>query len=300
MHRDIRDDLILWVTLIVGAFACCALVADEPMTLEQYETGKQLEQARAAGELTFEYDLTQIGKYSTGYVPKTPSIVEPARMGDGEKLRSFSLKDFGRELNPVLNQGSCGSCVIFAFTAVAMDLFKIRDMPIDHISMQHYMNCSSGGQCNGAYGEEIADDAVRLGRTGGFYKLSDYPYIARSGRCQVKEGREKVGIIKSWKTIDGSVKSMLAALKNGQGVAVGIAANGALQSYRSGVFSCNVINSHSINHYVYLEGIDCETSVDADGFCKFDEDGNLPNGVGIFTIRNSWGKNWGEEQDTSG
>lgn len=294
MHRDIRDEFILWAALLAGLLATCSLFAGEPMSLEQLETKRLLEEK--ADEYTFIGDPTQVGQYSTGYVKPITGLFptsEPIKLGDDKPLKSWNLKSFGRELNPVLNQGNCGSCVIFAFSAVVMDLFLMRDLKIDHISMQHYMNCSSGSQCGGAYGEEIADDAVRLGKNGGFYKNADYPYTARSGKCQVKEGKDKTGIIKSWKTIDGSVKSLLAALHNGQGVAVGVAANGAFQSYRSGIY--NACNSDNINHYVYLQGIDCGSSVDTDGNCKFDEDGNLPDGVGTFHVRNSWGRGWGEE-----
>ena len=49
------------------------------------------------------------------------------------------------------------------------------------------------------------------------------------------------------------------------------------------------------NHYVKLKAIDCGSSVDADGYCVFDSKGNLPPGVGTFTIDNSWGVNWGDK-----
>lgn len=301
MHKDLNVELKLWLIFLIGVvigilfFGPNAHASEEPMTFERSRIAKEMALDAARGGWSFEYDPAQVGRYSMGYL-KRPSTAPKAPMfslGAGEKFKSFSLKNFGRSLNPVLNQGSCGSCVIFAFTSAVMDLFLIRDLKIDQISTQHYMNCSSGSQCGGAYGEEIADDAVRLGKTGGFYKLSDYPYTATSGRCQVKEGREKIGIIKSWKTIDGSTRSILAALHNGQGVAVGVAANRDFQGYRSGTY--NACSSNSINHYVYIEGVDCKGAEDAEGWCALDADGELPPGKGTFRVRNSWGTKWGED-----
>lgn len=208
-------------------------------------------------------------------------------------LKSLSLEDFGKPLTPIMNQGNCGSCVIFSFSLNVMDMFALRGMPLPLISRQHYMNCSSGGQCNGAYGEEIAADAVRLGKSGGFYLEEDYPYIARSGRCQVKQGKQKVGVITGWKTLDGSDYSILEALHEGKPVSVGIAANGSFQSYRSGIY--NACNSNRINHYVVIRGLDCGKAKDKDGICQFDANGNLPKDAGaVALVANSWGKNWGE------
>ena len=70
-------------------------------------------------------------------------------------------------------------------------------------------------------------------------------------------------------------------------LATEVAADDGFQNYQSGVYSnCS---STSIDHMVELVGYSCE------GKCDFDLAGNLPNGVGYYIIKNSWGPGWGEK-----
>jgi len=73
--------------------------------------------------------------------------------------------------------------------------------------------------------------------------------------------------------------------------------NDAWENYASGTFnSCaNDEKPADLNHMVAIEGYSCETSVDSSGNCVFDANGNLPNGVGTWTVRNSWGTDWGDQ-----
>lgn len=259
----------------------------EPLTLEQFKAQEDFEVASKEEGWTFKYDVRNIGKFKTG-LKKAIGNAQPQSLGVGEKLKSWNISQFPHFVTPILNQGNCGSCVVFSFTANFMEALRLRRMDIPELSPQHLMNCGTGGQCNGAYGEEIAGDLVKLGS---LHTEQDYPYTASSGKCKKKPG-PRFGQIESYLTIDGSARSMLAALHAGQPVSVGIAADSRWSSYSSGVY--NGCGSMSTNHYVVVEGIDCEGAVDADGYCKFDAEGSLPAGVGIATVRNSWGKGYGE------
>lgn len=262
------------------------------MTFEQLQAEKELSRDSEAMGYTFKWNARNVGAFATGYRKTSYAPLRPVQNIKAGKLKSKSLEEWNRGLGEMLDQGNCGSCVIFAFTSLVQHQYQIKGLNLEPISPQHYMNCSSGSQCNGAYGEEIAQDAVRLGKTGGFYSEEVYPYIARTGRCQTKDA-EKFAPIKSYKTLDGSDQSILQALTDGHMVAVGIAANGALQSYDSGLY--NACNSMSINHYVVITALDCGKAVDKDGYCIFDSSGNLDKDSGAtIKIKNSWGKGWGE------
>lgn len=256
------------------------------LTMEQFKAERDFASISKAEGWTFEYDVTQIGRHEKGYFPPEGPVKVVAIPSAGP-MKSFDLSQFGKPLTRVLNQGSCGSCVVFSIIANFMDALRLRGMDIPDLSPQHLMNCGTGGQCRGAYGEGIAEDLVGLKN---LYAESAYPYTASSGSCKSKQA-PRFGQIESYKTIDGSVRSILAALHNGQPVSVGIAADSRFSSYKSGVY--NGCSSMSTNHYVVVQGVDCGTSVDVDGNCVFDERGNLPNGVGTFNVRNSWG-NWGD------
>jgi hypothetical protein len=260
-----------------------------PKTYEQFQLEKQFDEESKSKHWSFSFDVTQVGKHPLGYkAPKGHLSENAEQLGEGEDLKPFDIADFGVSLTPVMNQRSCGSCVVFSIIANFMDALKLRGIEHPPLSPQHLMNCGTGGQCNGAYGQQIASDLVTLGT---LHAESTYPYTATSGRCQQKDG-ERFGQIAAYKTIDGSVRSILAALHNGQPVSVGVAVDSRWSSYRSGLY--NGCSSMSTNHYVVIQGVDCGTSVDGDGNCVFDAKGNLPPGVGTFNIRNSWGTGWGD------
>lgn len=291
--RFIVGSLLFLFTLNANAESSRASkVRVQDLSFEEYRMHRDFEETAKKDKWTFTFDVTQVAKYSTGYVAKktyetTATTYES--LGAGKTLKSIDLKDFGRELNPVMDQGQCGSCVVFSFMANIMDLFLIRDESIPLLSAQYLMSCGRGGQCNGADGETVGKDTVRLGN---FYTESNYPYRMRSMSCQSGTGT-KYGPIIKYKTLDGSDRSILAALSEGRGVSVGIAANNTLMSYTGGVY--NACNSSMVNHYVYIQGLNCGTSVDSAGNCVFDSSGNLKRNSGAWVnIRNSWGTSYGE------
>jgi hypothetical protein len=261
---------------------------EEALTLQQFKAETEFKAAAVSEGWTHEWDVTQVGRHSTGYIPSPHPKPGIAFRADGP-MKGKDLTDFGKPLTRILNQGNCGSCVVFSIIANFMDTMKLRNMSFPELSPQHLMNCGTGYQCNGAYGEGIAGDLVKL-KT--LHAETDYRYTQSSGRCQAKSA-PRYGKIESYETIDGSVRSILAAIHKGHAVSVGVAADSRWSSYKSGRY--NGCGSMGTNHYVVIQGVDCETSVDADGFCKFDAKGNLPPGVGVFNIRNSWGTNWGSQ-----
>lgn len=264
-------------------------LGESGLTVEQYAVEADLERMSGEQAITFQWNAAQVGAFKTGYLGPGAYKDLPKASFKAEKLKSIRLSDH-MQLTPVLNQGGCGSCVIFGVISGWMDTMVLRGLEFPMLSPQHLMNCGSSGQCSGNYGAQVSSGLVKLGKLN---TVADYPYTARTARCQEKAG-EKYGQIGSFKTIDTDVQSLLAALNAGHAIAGGVAADGVYSSYAGGVYNPQRF-SMGINHYNTLDGIDCEESVDSEGNCVFDENGNLPPGVGLFYGRNSWGSQWGQD-----
>ncbi len=270
------------------------LIADpKARSFEQFRSEIEFRKASQEEGWSFDYDVTQIGKFATGLMPAHDSdrIASPTPIGEDIKLKPKNLQDFGKDLGRVLDQGQCGSCVVFSILQNWTAAMRLRGLEYPDLSAQHLMNCGGpAGQCGGDYGARVAQRLVTL-KT--LFSDKDYPYTQRSARCtEASRTGERFGNIVGYKSIDGSPRTILQAIHNGLPVSVGVAANGSWAAYRSGVY--NACNSMQTNHYVSVEGVDCGTSVDAEGYCRFDANGNLPAGVGTFLVRNNWSTQWGE------
>lgn len=266
--------------------------AVKPLTAEEQKLEQEYLQKSEKDGWTFDFDVRHVGKHALGL--KKPQI---ENMGSGTcakpnrdlKLTSKKLSDFGIELPPTKDQGSCGSCVYFAITWAFEATNWLYGNPTPILSPRHLMNCSGEGyQCNGAWGESVSEGLVELG---GLVEESAYPYRPVSGSCNVPDDAPKYGRIESRTMIEPTPQAILEAIHNRQAVAITVAANGTWSSYRSGVY--NACSQGTTNHEIVLTGVDCETAVNADGTCKFDDKGNLPPGVGTYEIQNSWGEDWG-------
>jgi C1A family cysteine protease len=77
-------------------------------------------------------------------------------------------------------------------------------------------------------------------------------------------------------------------------LSIDVAVCGQWGNYSSGIFDENQCGAESINHMVNLVKYDCQTSVDANGNCVFDQNGQPKNGDGYLTVMNNWNTTWGE------
>lgn len=275
--------------LVVFSSVCFA----DALTIEQFETKTELDALKAAGKISYKYDASQIGQHSMGYVAPTDTGEFPVDSGYGDTdipLKEVNLRTLpGIKFPPILNQASCGSCVVFSVTHNAQASLAVRKVNVPPLSPQHLMNCGGqAGQCDGDYGSNVCKRLVNLG------SLTSnllYPYTARSSSCKVKDSMERFGRFLSFKTIPGSFKSILTALNERKPISVGIAADGRFQSYSSGIY--DGFGSMGTNHYVLIVGASCGKSKDSNGVCKFDGDHLEDRTEAIVDVDNSWG-NWGD------
>jgi hypothetical protein len=71
------------------------------------------------------------------------------------------------------------------------------------------------------------------------------------------------------------------------------AGSGDWESYSSGIYDGCVGGASDVDHMIDLVGYSCETSLDANGNCAFDNAGRPINQDGYLLVENNWGEEWG-------
>ena len=175
--------------------------------------------------------------------------------------------DWRSYMNPVRDQGQCGSCWAFASIATTEGRYAIKHGGSKvQLSEQQLVDCAgaTGNQgCNGGW----ASKALQyLQSAGGSVARSAYPYTARQGSC-----RKGLAVSARVTGVSG-VSSAMNAIASGP-VAVYVQAQSGFMSYGGGIF---------------------------DGYCGQYDHAVTAVGWGqsgstqYWIIRNSWGSGWGE------
>lgn len=188
-------------------------------------------------------------------------------------------------VNPVKDQGACGSCWAFSAVGVVESAYALGSFMLWPLSEQQLLDCEDYTQagCGGGYNNKAFTYISKYG----LCSEESYPYTAtdyEDNTCQAgstehgQPGESKctfevaAGVITGYRDVSSNTGGLERAL-NQMPVSVTIRADSTFQSYRSGVLSpypCPF--TAQINHAVIAVGYDAES----------------------FKIRNSWGTSWGE------
>jgi C1A family cysteine protease len=172
-------------------------------------------------------------------------------------------------LQPIRNQGQCGSCWAFSVTAVLESLVKISN-PLRNIDVaeQAVVACSRAGSCSGGY-----FSAFNYLKNPGPPDESFDPYKAVNTSCKTDAVPEANVVSWAYITNNGSSPTTdqikTAVMQYGP---VSVDVNASFSSYKEGIY--NYCNTSGTNHMVNIEG--------------WNDDGQY------WIMRNSWGTTWGE------
>ncbi|KAH8307750.1 hypothetical protein KR044_012242, partial [Drosophila immigrans] len=180
-------------------------------------------------------------------------------------------------VNPVKNQGSCGSCWAFSAVGALESHHILSTQQSVSLSEQNLVDCTRGAPYNnhGCGGGWPIAALNYVKDNGGINTASYYPYEGLDKSCRYNKnyiGSKVSAIIQIEK---GNESALASAVANKGPISVCIDAS-LFQYYQSGVFnepSC----SQSSNHCIVVDGY-----------------GTDSDGGDYWLARNSWGENWGE------
>ncbi|OQR88890.1 cysteine protease family C01A [Achlya hypogyna] len=180
-------------------------------------------------------------------------------------------------VNPIKNQGKCGSCWAFSATGAIESAHCIATGKLLDLSEQQVVSCENkDGQqgCNGG-DEELAINWI-TGTNKGLCLTKDYPYTSGTttvnGECLKTCTVQPVSVGEYVETPgEASLEKDIVVQPTTVAVEAG---NDAWQHYKNGVVTA-------------CPGAESDHAVIALGY-------GAENGVNYFKIRNSWGAKWGE------
>jgi C1A family cysteine protease len=180
-------------------------------------------------------------------------------------------------VNPVRDQGQCGSCWAFSATGAIEGAWAISKGQLVDLSEQEVVDCATGFSygshgCNGGQ----MDGAFKFVIENGQCVETAYPYTSgiskTGGACQKCSAVAQISSCSDVKPNDQiSLKGAVAQ----QPVAIALSADSKIfQSYSGGVITSSACYT-SLNHGVVIVGYGSE------------------NGIDYWLVRNSWGSSWG-------
>jgi len=173
-------------------------------------------------------------------------------------------------VNPVKDQGACGSCWAFGANGVLEPRWALKTNNLYNLAEQQLVDCDkSSAGCSGGLSRYAFSGYYK---SHGACSTSSYPYKASGGSCQDSSCSVKIpsGSVTGYTEVGASSPSLKSALMDGP-VKVSVYAESTFQHYSSGISKGGACAGRT-NHAVVAVGY----------------------GSGFIKIRNSWGKNWGE------
>jgi len=178
-------------------------------------------------------------------------------------------------VNPVKDQGQCGSCWAFSAVGTVESAYALAAGKLGSYAEQQLVDCSSNGGSQGCNGGFNQYGISYIGTTG-IASESSYPYKATNGNCRDSSVSKELpaGSVAGYQSVGTNNAAFMSAL-NTQPLSITVNADNTWQMYRSGVLSKKCGLFGRIDHAVIAVGYDSSANT--------------------FKIRNSWGSSWGED-----
>ncbi|XP_053320735.1 uncharacterized protein LOC128492265 [Spea bombifrons] len=181
-------------------------------------------------------------------------------------------------VTPAKNQGGfCGSCWAFSAVGVLESHYCIQNNELPLLSEQQLVDCDPKNQgCCGGF----PVDALAYVTQHGIMRSKDYEYVEKKYVCSFNEDKAIRLNVTKYYTLPGEDNMAASVAFNGP-ITIGIAASDDFMLYKEGIFDGEC--AEEANHAIIIVGYGTEKSKDDEEEQEY------------WIIKNSWGKEWGEE-----
>jgi len=191
-------------------------------------------------------------------------------------------------VNPIKNQGQCGSCWAFSTVVSFEGQVAKKTGKLESYSEQDLVDCvkdqtvpgSTQSCCDGCQGGLMDYGfAYMIAHQEGLDDLEEaYPYTAKNGVCSYKKSNAGSTPVTGYNDIkQGDEDSLKDACATVGPVSVAVNANTFWQLYSGGLFNPIFCDGNKLDHGVAVVGYGTDSGTD------------------YWIVRNSWGESWGEE-----
>eukprot|EP00301_Raphidiophrys_heterophryoidea_P019708 c4586_g1_i1.p1 GENE.c4586_g1_i1~~c4586_g1_i1.p1 ORF type:complete len:359 (+),score=83.79 c4586_g1_i1:42-1079(+) len=190
-------------------------------------------------------------------------------------------------VNPIKNQGQCGSCWAFSTVDSYEGQVALKTGKLTSFSEQDLVDCVTGQSIPGTRGTCCSGCNGGLMDYGFAYMIAkqagkddteaSYPYKAADGTCGFVARDATGAAVTSYTDVKAGDESALKdAVANIGPISIAVDATNGWQLYKSGVFNPILGCGTKLNHGVGIVGYGTDAGKD------------------YWIIRNSWGETWGE------
>ncbi|KAL4472444.1 hypothetical protein ABPG74_018393 [Tetrahymena malaccensis] len=176
-------------------------------------------------------------------------------------------------MQPVQNQGGCGSCWAFTVVSTIENLYSIKYNKNFTLSEQQLIDCDHfNNGCNGGW----FTSAYRYVQENGLALFSRYPYIGDKKNC-LKSQVGELYKINGYEKLPSDTESIKQYLVQKGAIATCVYVNQQWQTYRNGILQTNYLGTQPCNKAVTVIGYGTKDNID------------------FWILRNTWGTAWGED-----